>query len=473
MVRKESMKKVKVIIIGAGSGGLSARREVAKETNDYLVVDGGPLGTTCARVGCMPSKVLIQVAEDFHRREKFLEQGIHGAEGISLNSSEVMRHVRKLRDRFVRGVTEGMESWKNEKLISGYARFVSDNTVEVNGEQIQAEKIILATGTKPIIPEIFKGYERFLITTDEFFELEELPRSMAIIGLGVIGIELGQALARLGVDTLGVARRKNIAGITDSKLNDYVTRRLAENINLSFTGVQVIEERNSRLWLKTQDKEIIADKVLVTTGRVHTLDNLGLEKTSIVLNDKGKIDFNPKTFNILGTDHLFLAGDLTGEKQILHEASDEGRIAGFNAVHAVTAFQTRVPLGITFSDPNIAYVGQTYAQLEEGEIDFEVGEVLFEGQGRSIVKLKEVGMLRVYGHRRTGYLLGAELMAPSGEHLAHLLSWAISKNLTVNETLAMPFYHPVVEEGLRTALRDLRDKVEEMPPKLEIFESEA
>lgn len=466
------MKKVKVIIIGAGSGGLSARREVAKKTDDYVVIDGGPLGTTCARVGCMPSKVLIQIAEDFYRRGKFVEQGIHGAEDLSINTVEVMQHVRKLRDRFVRGVTGGMESWQKDKLIRGYARFVDDNTVEVNGEQIQGEKIILATGTKPTIPGIFKGHEKFIVTTDEFFELEDLPKSVAVIGLGVIGIELGQALSRLGIEFLGVARRKNIAGVTDPKLNEYVTRRLAETINLSYSGVQSVTEENSKLRIKTKDKEILAEKVLMTTGRYHTLDKLDIEKTSIVLNENDQLNFCHKTFRVAGFDHILLAGDLTGEKQILHEASDEGKIAGYNAVNPITEFQTRVPLGITFSDPNIAYVGKTFAELSSCGVHFEIGEVLFEGQGRSIVKLKEIGMLRVYGDKDTGKLLGAEMLAPGGEHLAHLLSWAISQNLTVNQVLAMPFYHPVVEEGLRTALRDLRDKVSEVPPSLEIYKIE-
>ena len=113
------MKKLDVIIIGAGTAGLSARREVEKKTSNYLVVDDGPLGTTCARVGCMPSKVLIQVANDYHRRHSLAEEGIHGASELSLDGKEVMQHVRKLRDRFVRGVMGGMEEWTKEHLLRG------------------------------------------------------------------------------------------------------------------------------------------------------------------------------------------------------------------------------------------------------------------------------------------------------------------------------------------------------------------
>jgi dihydrolipoamide dehydrogenase len=130
------MKKVKVAIIGAGSGGLSARREVQKKTDDYVVIDGGTLGTTCARVGCMPSKVLIQVAEDFNRRKKYEEEGISGGGELSINSSKVMTHVRKLRDRFVRGVIGGMDSWGESNFIAEYATFVDANTLQVGAERI-------------------------------------------------------------------------------------------------------------------------------------------------------------------------------------------------------------------------------------------------------------------------------------------------------------------------------------------------
>ena len=121
-------------------------------------------------------------------------------------------------------------------------------------------------------------------------------------------------------------------------------------------------------------------------------------------------------------------------------------------------FKRRVSLGITFSDPNIATIGKRHSQLVAEGAQFVTGEVSFEGQGRSIVKLKEKGILHIYGEKNTGQLLGAELFAPDGEHLAHLISWAISLNLSAQEALRLPFYHPVIEEGLRTALRDLVHK---------------
>jgi dihydrolipoamide dehydrogenase len=132
------------------------------------------------------------------------------------------------------------------------------------------------------------------------------------------------------------------------------------------------------------------------------------------------------------------------------------------------SFERRVFLGVTFSDPNIAVVGKGYSQLKKENIEFVEGKVSFEGQGRSIVKLKEKGLMKVYGCAKTGAILGTEIFGPSGEHLAHLLAWAIQKDMTVHEALFMPFYHPVIEEGLRTALRDLATKLPDNRSPLEI-----
>lgn len=458
------MRKVDVAIIGAGSAGLSARREVAKKTSNYVVIDDGILGTTCARVGCMPSKVLIQVAIDFERRHKLAEQGIWGAENLSINYEQVMQHVRKLRDRFVRAVTNDMQDWTNTHLISKRAKFIDPHTLDLGDEMIYADKIIIATGSRPFIPDEIKNVKDFIITTDFFFEERTLPKRMAILGLGVIGIELGQALHNLGIEVLGISRRPVIAGTTDPELTQYVVNKFSEMMTLSFSGIEKVHTQKDTLYITTGNKEYAVDKVLVTAGRVPNLEGLGLEKFC-----KDCTNINLETMAIRECDHIYLVGDVNGLRPILHEASDQGKIAGFNAVNNTTGFVHRTPVEITFCDPNIAAVGKRYSQLKDEDIDFVEGKVSFEGQGRSIIKLKEIGMLKVYGERITGKLLGAEFFAPDGEHLAHLLSWVISQGLTVNQVLSLPFYHPVVEEGLRTALRDLRSKVQEPSPPIEIY----
>lgn len=462
------MKKVKVAIIGAGSAGLSARREVAKVTDDYLVIDNGILGTTCARVGCMPSKVLIQAANDFYRKNKLAEQGILGAENLSLDKKQVMTHVRKLRDRFVRGVIGGMESWQETHFLKAKASFVSPHILDCDGEQIEAEKIIIATGSSPFVPSELKGYEKYLISTDQVFELEELPTNLAVCGLGVIGLELGQAMHRLGVNVLGIARRKSLGGLIDPIILDYAIEKFSQEMNLSFSGISNVAEVDNQLLIEAGDKSIKTNMVLVTAGRNPNLGNLKLEN---ILKDYQVGDipaYNSETFDLKDHSHIFLVGDVNGQKQILHEASDEGRIAGYNCVNSTKQFKARTPLTITFCEPNIACTGLCVNELKNQGIDYETGVVTFEGQGRSIVKLKEIGLLHIYGDKKTGRLLGAEMFGPDNEHIGHMLSWAIAQEMTVNEALAMPFYHPVIQEGLRTALRDLQEKLNLKKPDLEM-----
>jgi len=289
---------------------------------------------------------------------------------------------------------------------------------------------------------------------------------MGSVGLGAIGLELGQALHRLGIKITCVGRRSFIGGLSDPEVNRYAVRAMSQEMNF-WTGIEAdVKPEGQRFRLSYGDQSVVVDGILASLGRRPNLENLGLEKVGIKLNGKGLPSFNSNTMQVEDLP-IFIAGDTNGEKPILHEAADEGRIAGYNSVHgAPTLFSRRARLKITFCRPNMAVVGRSFASLK-GE-DFAIGEVKFDGQGRSLVMEENSGHLRVYGQRGTGLLLGAEMVAPAGEHLAHLLSWVIQKGMTVVEVLQLPFYHPVVEEGLRTALRDLAAKVETKRPDFEL-----
>lgn len=462
------MKKYDVIIIGAGTSGLTARREIAKKTDKYLVIDDGPLGTTCARVGCMPSKVLIQAANDFHRRKKFETLGIQGGESLKLDTKQVMKHVRSLRDRFVRGVMGGMEEWRETHLLRGRAHFTDANTVEVDGEKYFADKFILAPGSRPILPGNMTDFKSHILTNDEIFELEDLPSSVAVIGLGVIGIELGQALSRLGVETIGITKGKSIGGVSDPEIQDYIAKAVEKDLPIFYNGAELKQIMpNGKVQIEADGKLMEVEKVVLSVGRRSNVDRLKLENAGVPLNERGLPEFDTSTMEVKGFPHMFLPGDVNADRPILHEAADEGTIAGHNILaEKVECFKRRTSIGVTFSDPNIAFVGKRFSEIDE---DFVTGSVTFEGQGRSIVKLKEIGLMHVYVSKKTQEVIGAELMAPDGEHLAHLLAWGITMKLTVFEMLKMPFYHPVIEEGLRTALRDAAGKIEDKSKQKELY----
>ncbi|MEO0336941.1 MAG: dihydrolipoyl dehydrogenase, partial [Pseudomonadota bacterium] len=424
------------------------------------------------RVGCMPSKVLIQSANDFYRRHALGTQGIFGGEQLRIDHSKVMRHVRSLRDRFTSGVIEAHAQWE-DKLIRKRATLLSANTLRVGEEVIGFKKLIVATGSRPVLPSAWEPYKDKIIDTNAFFELETLPKRVAVIGLGVIGLELGQALHRLGVEVVGFTVGKALGGVSDPEIQDYIVDKLQQEFPLHCNGVEITGTSEAgQLILKADNKTYEVDHALVSVGRRANIDNIGLENLGVEIDTRKGPDVDINTMQWKTLPHIFFPGDVNSLRPILHEAADEGRIAGHNAVHDVACFKRRVSLGITFSDPNIATVGQRHQDLIEEKKKFVTGKVSFEGQGRSIVKLKEQGKLHVYADPESGEILGAELQAPDGEHLAHLLSWAVSLKLSVTEALKLPFYHPVIEEGLRTALRDAVGKLNSPPGDLELFRCE-
>ena len=459
-----------VAILGAGTAGLSARREVEKVTDNYVVIDAGTLGTTCARVGCMPSKVLIEVANRYHARHQMVDIGITNSEVLQLDPPAVMRHVRKLRDRFVRSVMGGIDAWRETHLLREYASFVDPHTLQVGDRQIRANSIIIATGSRPILPKAWRPVQDLLIDTNRFFELETIPQKMVVIGLGVIGLELGQALHRLGVEVTAVGLGTALGALSDPEIQGYALEAFRAEFPIVTTGVKQLERHGDQLRVHTDEGVFEVDAGLLAIGRRPNLDRLGLDTIGLELDDKGIPLYSKHTQAIQGQPHLFIAGDANAERPLLHEAADQGRIAGYNAVHHPhQCFVKRTMLAVTFSEPGIALVGQRYADLVAAGTDFVTGAVSFEGQGRAIVKLQEKGLLHVYVHRTSGMLLGAEIFAPQAEHLAHLLAWAIERQVDIWGALAFPFYHPVLEEGLRTALRAAAEQVAQRPPELELM----
>jgi dihydrolipoamide dehydrogenase len=441
-----------VIVIGGGSAGLSALREVMKRTQHFVVINDGPWGTMCARVGCMPSKALIAAANAFDARRDFQDLGISGANGLSLDVPAVLRRVRSLRDEFVAGnldVTEGL----GERAITGRARLLSVDRVRVNGLELRARRIIIATGSTPIVPKPWLPLGERLLTTDTLFEQETLPNRIAVVGQGALGVELAQALRRLGLDVVALGETKTVAGLTDPEVNAVAVEALRRELPVHLGDKAELSSQAAGVRVRAGHTDVVVDGVLVALGRRPNLEGLGLDALGIELDADGVPNVDTRTMQA-GSLPVFLVGDANGESAVLHEASDDGHIAGLNATgKTFECFRRRAPLTIVFSEPNIAMAGKRFAELDVAQV--LIGEARFEHQGRARIAQRNSGMLRVYSDRHSGLVLGAELCAPAGEHLAHLLALAIERALTVSDLLRMPFYHPVFEEGLRTALRQL------------------
>lgn len=446
-----------VVIIGAGTAGLAALREIKRHTDRVAIINDGPYGTTCARVGCMPSKALIEAANAFHRRNSFAELGIDGAGELRADLPRVLARVRRLRDRFTQGVI-AITDEMGERSVAGRARFVDPHTIEVNGRRLRAERVIIATGSRPIVPDAWRALGPRLLTSDTLFEQHTLPHELAVIGMGSIGTEIAQALARLGLRVSAFGSKPLIAGLSDERVNDALTALLRNEMSLHLGDRARLEPTDDgRVRVLAGATTLIVDGVLAALGRRPNLDDLALERLGVELDEHGMPPFDTTTRQIASLP-VYIAGDVADELGVLHEAADDGYIAGTNVTSDTsTCFERRVPLRIVFCAPNVAVVGTPLAQLDREEI--EIGTVEYAGQSRARIADEDQGLLRVYAARGDGRLLGAELCAPRGEHLAHLLALAITRNHTVQDLLRMPFYHPTFEEGLRTALRDLSKRL--------------
>ena len=458
-------RNIDVAVIGAGSAGLAAFRSAKASTENVVLIEGGPYGTTCARVGCMPSKLLIAAAEAAHAVEEAHRFGVVTSD-TQVDGVAVMNRVRRERDRFVGFVVEGTERIPETQRIRGYARFVDDHRLLVDDHTVvTAKRIVIATGSIASYPAPWNDLGDRLLINDDIFDWQDLPGSVAVFGPGVIGLELGQALHRLGVDVNLFGLGGQFGPLTDPKVMASARASIASEFYVDDDAdVKRMERVDGGVAIDFVHhdgsvRNIVVDYVVAATGRIPNVSGLALENTSLPLNERGIPVFDATTMQI-GDSHVFIAGDVDDDRPLLHEAADEGRIAGNNAGRfpAIESATRRSSLAVVFSDPQIAMVGETFAALENRNI--EIGEVSFEDQGRSRVMLKNQGLLRVYADAVSGRFIGAEMAGPRAEHIAHLLAWAHQSGLTIEQMLDMPFYHPVIEEGLRTALRDVRAKLQ-------------
>ncbi|MBK6294732.1 MAG: dihydrolipoyl dehydrogenase [Rhodoferax sp.] len=449
---------VDVAIIGAGTAGMSAYRAALAHTPSVLVVEGGPYGTTCARVGCMPSKLLIAAAEAAHAASHAGAFGVN-AGPVQIDGAAVMKRVRDERDRFVGFVTDTVEHWPDAHRLRGHARFVNQHTLQVDDHTlVSARRIVIATGSSANVPTTWRAAagDRLLIN-DDVFAWQTLPKSVAVLGAGVIALELAQALHRLGVRVRLYGRSGRLGPLTDPALQALTCRVFAQELALQMNAKDLQLRRDGDAVLVHVGDDVQRfEWVLAASGRQPNLQGLDLARTNLPLGPQGVPLFDPHTGQI-GDSTVFIAGDVNGEREILHEAADEGRIAGDNAGRFphVHRHPRRAPLAVVFSDPQIMTAGHSHAALTQAGTDFASGTVSFEDQGRSRVIRKNKGALHVYGERGSGRFVGAEMLGPAAEHLGHLLAWSIQRGDTVQQMLDSPFYHPVIEEGLRTALRDL------------------
>ena len=456
---------VDVAVIGAGSAGIRAYRTARQYTEKVVLIEGGPYGTTCARVGCMPSKLLIAASEAAHAVRQAQAFGIHPGK-THIDGVQVMKRVRDERDHFVNFVLKNMEDILPDHRVHGYARFLNDHTLQIDDHStVEAKSIVIATGSSPFIPSHFHELGDRLLVSEDVFEWQDLPSSVAVFGSGFIGLELGQAFHRLGIKSIVLGEEGFVGPLSDPVIRSHAAETFGEEFYIDpYAKISMIKKKGNKVIIGFQDREGNErlegfDYVLAATGRMPNVRDLGLENTSMELDAHGVPLFNRLTLQC-GDTSIFIAGDANNDCPRLPKAVDEGPIAGENAAlfPNICAGNKRPLLMILFSDPQIAIIGNRYSELREGS--FATGKFSFENQGRSRMLLKNRGLLHVYAEYGTGLFVGAEMFGPCAEHIGHLLAWALQQKMTISQMLEMPFHHPVIEGGVHFALEDAHKALE-------------
>ncbi len=447
-----------VAVIGAGSAGLAAYRAAAQAGAHAVLIERGPGGTTCARVGCMPSKLLIAAAEAAHSARHADLFGIRVGD-VTVDGPAVLRRLRAERDRFVGSVLEGVGEFPEEDRLTGHARFVDGRTLAVGDEvRVRFSAAVIATGSSPAVPKPLRGLGDRLLTTDTLFEIPDLPESLAVLGLGAVGVEIAQAMARLGVTVTALDSGSTIAGLTAPRLVRKAAAILGEEFTLHLGARVESAERDGngvRLGWTGEDGpsgSVRVTHVLAAAGRPPNVGDLGLDTTGLALDEEGMPDFDERSLLCRGGP-ILIAGDADGWRPVLHEAARQGRIAGENAAalaagRAIEAPEPWPSLAMVFTHPQAAAIGEPYDAEATGRI---IGEMDFSDQGRARADGVNRGGLCLWA-APNGRLLGGEMLGPAVEHLAQILSNALRDGLTAQDLRDRPFYHPTVEEGFGTAL---------------------
>jgi len=448
-----------LVVIGGGSAGFAAARTGAALGVRTAVIEGGAaIGGLCILRGCMPSKTLLESAHRWHDIRRAREFGLV-AKAVAVKMDCIQARKKHLIGGFADYRRRQLRSGKFT-FLRGRASFLDPHSLRLDRGHIQelvtASAFILATGsviTRVPVPGL---WETGCLDSDRALETEEIPRRLAVLGGGVIAVELGQFFARVGSETTILQRSKKIVRTYDPDVSRELKRALkAEGVDVR-TGVKLLEVRKTGKGKKilfqrgSKREEIVVDEILYAMGRSPALAGLNLEKAGLTFaGDKLPVADTMAT----PVPHIFAAGDVTGLHDVVHIAIQEGEIAARNAVNHLRGnheipekANDRLKTLVTFTDPEIALVGLTEAEAAAREIDYLAAKYPFKDHGKAQIGGYEYGFVKLIAEKTRGEIIGAEIIGPRASDLIHELIAVMRYRGTVGELAVMPHYHPTLAE---------------------------
>lgn len=450
-------KKYDLIVVGGGSAGFSAAITAAEQGAQVAVIGAGTIGGTCVNVGCVPSKALIRAVESIHHanaapmRFKGIEARARAAD---------WGQVIAEKDALVSGLRQAkyadlLPLYNNVAYHEGTARLV-DNGVEAGGRRFTADRIVIATGTRPAVPAIPGLPDVDALDSTTALDLTELPKSMIVLGGGYVGVELAQTFSRAGVDVTLVFRSRLLPEMEPeigAALTDYLS---SEGItvlgNLADQSVHKTAEGGAALTVLRDGvaEIIVAERLLLATGRAPNVEDLGLIEAGVKQTLSGAIivDDHMRT-SVRG---VYAAGDVTGRDQFVYMAAYGAKIAAKNALNGDSLrYDNSAMPAVVFSDPQVASVGYTEAQALAAGYAARTSTLPLENVPRALVARDTRGLIKLVADGRTRQLLGAHILAPEGADSIQTAAMAIRCDLTIDDLAETIFPYLTTVEGLKLA----------------------
>lgn len=448
----------KLLVIGAGPGGYVCAIRAGQLGLDTVIVEAVKVGGACLNVGCIPSKAMIHVAEEYDKVSAFA--GGENKLGISLSEPafDLARAV-EWKDGIVGRLTTGVSGLLKKakvKIVNGHARFRDGKTVEVETETgtqlIRAENVVIATGSRPVelsgLP--FGGK---IISSTEALSLNELPASLAVLGAGYIGLELGMAFARLGTRVTVVEAEERILPRYDAELTRPVTRRLGELGVELMTGAKArgLSSREGALLVETaegKEARLSSDKILVTVGRRPVTEGWGREE--LVLDMDGRfirIDERCQT-SMRG---IYAIGDVAGEPMLAHRAMAQGEMVAEILAGRHRAWDKRCIPAVCFTDPEIVTVGLSPDEAQAEGREVRVAQFPFRVNGRAMTMQAEEGFVRLVARADNNLVLGIQAVGKGVSELSSAFGLAVEMGGRLEDIAGTIHAHPTQGEAFQEA----------------------
>jgi dihydrolipoamide dehydrogenase len=461
---------MRLTIIGAGPGGYVAALKAAQLGAQVTVIEDTEVGGTCLNRGCIPTKAMVASAEALHKARNLSEFGIDVQGEIIPNISKIIERKNKIVSTQVKGIRSLFKSW-GINLIEGRGIILTPEKVEIQKkdntiEVLQTDKIIIATGSRPAQIPLFPFDGKHILSSDDALNIRSIPKSLIIVGAGVIGCEFAFIFKELGTDITMVEMMPRAVSTEDPEISEILEKELKKKKIKLLTNAKVesVKGDHDGMHLYLSDgKELIAEKILVSVGRALNTENIGLEALGIKKGARNEIIVNEKMETNI--DGIYAIGDVTGGILLAHTASKQGIVAASNACGLEKKYDPSVVPAAIFTSPEIGSVGLREHQAKEKGINIKTGHFQFRALGKAHAMGEISGMIKIIADANTDRVLGVHIIGAHASDLVHEGALAIKTGLTVKELADMIHAHPTLAEGIMEAAEDVHGEAIHAPKK--------